>query len=326
MKEGEELEHPWLNRSIESAQKKVEQQNYSIRKRLLQYDDVLNQQREVVYGIRNAAIHADRPKAIIFEQVQEEILTRLEAAGYGEKTGAVPSAVESLVGWVNSHFPISLRVDELVGSDIDALAALILERIQKAYAVKEAAEIPDALGSLERYVVINAIDHHWQEHLTEMEDLRKSVGLRSYGQKDPLNEYKSEAYKYFEELMNNVRLQICTGLFRTSTNRNSFENMMAILSRTLRMESPATPPPPAPMGTHAVAANIMIPGRATPAAPAPAPAEPSPEPEPEIEIEPEAPKEVQLPKIVVRREMPKAGRNDPCPCGSGKKFKNCHGK
>src|SRR6187431_3041434 len=87
MKEGEELEHPWLNRSIESAQKKVEQQNYSIRKRLLQYDDVLNQQREVIYGIRNAAIHADRPKDIIFEQIQEELLNRLEVSGYGEKAG-----------------------------------------------------------------------------------------------------------------------------------------------------------------------------------------------------------------------------------------------
>ena len=132
MKEGEELEHPWLNRSIESAQKKVEQQNYSIRKRLLQYDDVLNQQREVVYGIRNAAIHADRPKSIIFEQIEEEIMLRLEAAGYGEKGGAVPSAVESLVGWVNAHFPISLRVDELTGSDLPALSALIVGRIQAA--------------------------------------------------------------------------------------------------------------------------------------------------------------------------------------------------
>ncbi len=169
MKEGEELEHPWLNRSIESAQKKVEQQNYSIRKRLLQYDDVLNQQREVVYGIRNGAIHADRPKSIIFEQVEEELLLRLGVAGFGEKGGPEQTAVESLVGWLNSHFPISLRVDELTGTDPIALAAMLLERIKKAYAVKESAEIPDALGSLERYVVINAIDHHWQEHLTEME-------------------------------------------------------------------------------------------------------------------------------------------------------------
>ncbi|MCX6946058.1 MAG: preprotein translocase subunit SecA, partial [Opitutales bacterium] len=289
MKEGEELEHPWLNRSIESAQKKVEQQNYSIRKRLLQYDDVLNQQREVVYGIRNAAIHADRPKAIIFEQIEEELLLRLEAAGYGEKGGAVPSAVESLVGWANAHFPISLRVDELAGGDAAALAALLLARIHQAYAVKESAEVPEALGSLERYVVINAIDHHWQEHLTEMEDLRKSIGLRSYGQKDPLVEYKGEAYRFFEELMNNVRLQICTGLFRSASNLESFENMLALLSRTAQAVGPADEP---------AAGGLQTSTTVTSSGPADAPA-----PEPEI----------QLPKVTIRREVPKVGRNEPCP-------------
>jgi preprotein translocase subunit SecA len=302
MKEGEELEHPWLNRSIESAQKKVEQQNYSIRKRLLQYDDVLNQQREVVYGIRNAAIHADRPKSIIFEQIEEEVMLRLEAAGFGEKGGAVPSAVESLVGWVNAHFPVSLRVDELAGSALPALAALILGRIQAAYAVKESAEVPEGLGSLERYVVINAIDHHWQEHLTEMEDLRKSIGLRSYGQKDPLVEYKSEAYRFFEELMNNVRLQICTGLFRSASNLESFENMLALLSRTARAVGPTDAPAPA-AAPRLETSTTATGGGATSA----------------------APPEIQLPKITIRRDTPKVGRNDPCPCGSGKKFKQCHG-
>ena len=302
MKEGEELEHPWLNRSIESAQKKVEQQNYSIRKRLLQYDDVLNQQREVVYGIRNAAIHADRPKAIIFEQIEEEILVRLEGAGFGGKGGAVPSSVESLVGWVNAHFPVSLRVDELSGSDLTALTALIVGRIQQAYAIKEASEVPEALGSLERYVVINAIDHHWQEHLTEMEDLRKSIGLRSYGQKDPLVEYKSEAYRFFEELMNNVRLQICTGLFRSASNLESFENMLALLSRTARAVGPTDAP--APVAAPQLETSTTVTGGGATAA---------------------APQEIQLPKITVRRDAPKVGRNDPCPCGSGKKYKQCHG-
>ncbi len=299
MKEGEELEHPWLNRSIESAQKKVEQQNYSIRKRLLQYDDVLNQQREVIYGIRNGAIHADRPKDIIFEQIEEELHNRLEVAGFGGKGGATHIAVESLVGWLNAHFPISIRVDELAGTDEDALVAMLLERIKQAYAVKESVEIPEALGSLERYVVINAIDHHWQEHLTEMEELRRSIGLRSYGQKDPLVEYKGEAYKYFEELMNNVRLQICTGLFRSASNLESFENMLALLSRTARAVGPTDVPAPgaAPQGEAAATAG-----------PASAPAE-----------------EIQLPKVTIRRETPKVGRNEPCPCGSGKKFKNCHG-
>src|SRR6185436_9640557 len=111
MKEGEELEHPWLNRSIESAQKKVEQQNFSIRKRLLSYDDVLNQQREVVYGIRNAAIHAARPRDLIFEQIGEEVLSRLENAGVGGPGGAGAVALESFLGWANGAFPIGLRPD-----------------------------------------------------------------------------------------------------------------------------------------------------------------------------------------------------------------------
>src|SRR4051812_8621740 len=309
MKEGEELEHPWLNRSIESAQKKVEQQNYSIRKRLLQYDDVLNQQREVVYGIRNAAIHADRPKDIIFEQIEEELHNRLEVAGFGEKSGPTQTGIESLVGWINSHFPISIRIDELKGDDADPVVTVILDRIKQAYAVKESVEIPEALGSLERYVVINAIDHHWQEHLTEMEELRRSIGLRSYGQKDPLVEYKGEAYKYFEELMNNVRLQICTGLFRSASNLDSFEHMLALLSRTAKAVGPADlpapgaggPPPSAPQITTTVTSNGSTSG----------------------DMPPE--QEIQLPKVTIRRETPKVGRNEPCPCGSGKKFKNCHG-
>ncbi|MBI4626081.1 MAG: preprotein translocase subunit SecA [Verrucomicrobia bacterium] len=300
MQAGEELEHPWLNRSIESAQKKVEQQNYSIRKRLLQYDDVLNQQREVIYGIRNAAIHAERPKDIIFEQIEEELLTRLEVAGFGEKTGATQTAVESLVGWLNAHFPISVHVDVLTGDDPVPLAAMLLGRIKEAYAVKESVEMPEALGSLERYVVINAIDHHWQEHLTEMEDLRRSIGLRSYGQKDPLVEYKGEAYKYFEELMNNVRLQICTGLFRSASNLESFENMLALLSRNAQAVGP---------GDTAVAAAPATSATATNSRPAPPPEQ-----------------EIVLPKVTIRREMPKVGRNEPCPCGSGKKFKHCHGR
>ena len=302
MQEGEELEHPWLNRSIESAQKKVEQQNFSVRKRLLQYDDVLNQQREVIYGIRNAAIHADRPKEIIFEQVDEEIASRLAVAGFGEKGGATSAGVESLVGWLNTHFPISVTAAELTGDDAEALAAKLVERVKQAYAVKESVEIPDALGALERYVVINAIDHHWQEHLTEMENLRQSVGLRSYGQKDPLVEYKSEAYKYFEELMTNVRLQICTGLFRSASNIESFENMLSLLSRTARAVGPADAPAAPRLET-----STTVTGGGT--------AEAAPSAEPEI----------QLPKVTIRRETPKVGRNDPCPCGSGKKFKACHG-
>jgi preprotein translocase subunit SecA len=306
MQEGEELEHPWLNRSIESAQKKVEQQNYSIRKRLLQYDDVLNQQREVVYGIRNGAIHADRPKDIIFEQIGDEIANRLSVAGFGEKGGPTQTSIESLVGWLNQHFPISLHTNELTGDDVNALTDLILGRIKQAYELKERAENPEAIGALERYVVINAIDHHWQEHLTEMEELRRSIGLRSYGQKDPLVEYKGEAYKYFEELMNNVRLQICTGLFRSASNLESFENMLALLSRSARTVGPADAP-----ATATTAGGPQVSTTVTSSGPPSAPADE---------------KEIVLPTVTIRRETPKVGRNDPCPCGSGKKYKQCHGR
>jgi preprotein translocase subunit SecA len=300
MKDGEELEHPLLNRSIESAQKKVEQQNYAIRKRLLQYDDVLNQQREVVYGIRNAAIYAPRSKDIIFEQVDEEIAHRLALSGFGEKGGSNAAAVESFVGWTNTHFPIGLRVEELAGDDVEAIKAMVVERIRKAYEVKESVEVPEALGSLERYVVINAIDHYWQEHLTEMEELRRYISLRQYGQKDPLVEYKGEAYGFFEELMKNVRTQICTGLFRSASNLSSFENMLSILAKSARTQGPETAPP--------AALNGPAPS-AGPAGAPPAAAEP----------------ELQLPKVTIRRDAPKVGRNDPCPCGSGKKYKHCHG-
>ena len=132
-----------------------------------------------------------------------------------------------------------------------------------------------------------------------MEELRRSIGLRSYGQKDPLVEYKSEAYRFFEELMTNVRLQICTGLFRSASN-------LSTRSRTCSGSWPATSGPRA---------------RKTPPAPPAAPARqrlPRPRRRP-------ARARDQLPKVTIRRDTPKVGRNDPCPCGSGKKYKHCHG-
>jgi preprotein translocase subunit SecA len=298
MKEGEELEHWLLNRSIESAQKKVEQQNFSQRKRALQYDDVLNLQREVIYGIRNGAIHAERAKDIIFEQIEEELATRLEAAGYGGR-GASPVAIEAFVGWVNAHFPIGLKAEELTGNDLDSLAKQLIERIGKAYAVKEAAEPPELLGMLERYIVISAIDHHWQEHLTELEDLRKHIGLRGYGQKDPLVEYKNEAYSCFAQLMDNVRLQICTDLFR---RRGGWGGPPPAPNGAV-LPSPAAAPGPT------VTSRVTFSGGAVESPPSSSQGE----------------KEIKLPSVTIRRDVPKVGRNDPCPCGSGKKYKQCHG-
>ncbi len=283
MTEGEELEHPALNWSIENAQKKVEQQNFSIRKRLLQFDDVLNTQREVIYGIRNEAIQSDTPRDIIYAMIEEELEVRLDSLA-GDKDG---DAMEHFLAWLNAYFPLALKAEDIAKLDTDAQYALILERIKEAYQQREAFEDAEALVGLERYIVIRSLDRRWQDHLTEMEELRRSVNLRSYGQKDPLSEYKSEAYVFFEELMNNVRSEICNAVFRTATNQDAFQNMLARMSQTAQVAGP---------GTGQAQSVGALAGAVAQAAPAKAPA---------------ARKPVELPKVEpVRRELPKLGRND----------------
>ena len=305
----ETLEHSTLDWSIQNAQKKVEQQNYSIRKRLLQYDDVLNRQREIVYSIRNDVIHEDEPNKILFELVEEELDVRLDAMALGEFKAAQPEEAPELESflatWVNVTFPLSVKLDELLGKQPDEIRDHVFEKINAAYDAKRKLEDADAVVGLERYVVVNAVDVHWQDHLTEMEELRRCVGLRGYGQKDPLSEYKNEAYRAFEEMMGAMRSDVCSGIFRSSTNVAAFENMLSALSdvaKTTGPESGAGPgfagmsSPSGPQGT--------IGGGA-----------------PEIPEEPEMPR-VAVPVV---RSAPKVGRNDPCPCGSGKKYKKCCG-
>ncbi|MDP4776786.1 MAG: preprotein translocase subunit SecA, partial [Opitutales bacterium] len=278
MTEGEELQHPALNWSIENAQKKVEQQNFSMRKRLLQFDDVLNTQREVIYGIRNDAIHSESPREILFEMIEEELEVRLNELDDTKDE----EAVERFVAWLNAYFPVALKAEDIEKIDPQAQHTLILERINHAYDERENFEDREALIGLARYIIIRSLDRRWQDHLTEMEELRRSVNLRGYGQKDPLSEYKSEAYVFFEELMNNVRSEICNSVFRSATSAEAFNNMLARLSQTAQVAGPGTgqPQPGALAGAPAVA-------------------------------QPQAAKEVELPKVEpIRRELPKIGRNE----------------
>ncbi len=295
MAEDEELAHPLLNRSIESAQKKVEQHNYSIRRRLLQYDDVLNRQREIIYGIRNEAITASSPRGTIFEMLSDEIDERIESLESKSSGKEADSEnFQSFLSWLNLHFPVALKEEVIRGKHGAELKKFVLEKVQQAYQEKEALTAKDALGSvlgpmemLERYVLVSAIDKNWQDHLTEMEDLRHSVGLRGYGQKDPLSEYKNEAYGFFEEMMKQVRHEVCMQLFRSNVNRNAFQQTMAFLSNTIKESHPTVE-----------------------------------EDEAKAKEEPE----MSLPTPIRNQTAhPKVGRNDPCPCGSGKKYKKCCG-
>ena len=284
--EDEELEHPMLNWSIENAQKKVEQQNFSIRKRLLQFDDVLNTQREVIYSIRNEAITSDTPRSIVMEMVSEEIEERLETIlSSNNKEG-----LEAFVNWVNAYFPISLSLNAIdLGNQSGAIESII-RQIKIAYQERESYEDLDALKALERYIVIRAVDRRWQDHLTEMEELRRSVSLRSYGQKDPLNEYKSEAFVFFEELMTGLRSEICTAIFRTATNQGAFEKMFSKMS--MKVELTGTNQAASGLGSGALAGAMAQ--------------------EASRGVVPQAKREpVQLPKLEpIRRELPKIGRND----------------
>lgn len=283
--EGEALEHILLNRSIGSAQKKVEEQNYTIRKRLLQYDDVLNKQREVIYGLRNDAIWTENPKDIIFEMVEDEIGARLDEIEREFNKDPEGEDANNFIKWMNLHFPVSLKLEQIKDLTIDQVQAFAVGEIAKAYEEKERIEKPEELKELERFVIIRSLDKHWQEHLTEMEDLRRSVGLRGYGQKDPLNEYKSEAFVFFEELMKQIRNGVCMNLFRSATTKDNLQQLAKRLSKRIHISGPANE------GQNAGTAEKKT-----------------------------------LPKIAPRpREIPRIGRNDLCPCGSGKKYKKCCG-
>ena len=282
MKEGEDLSHQSLDWAIENAQKKVEQQNFSIRKRLLQFDDVLNTQREVIYGLRNDAIHSEEPRQIIFEMIEEELEERLDAVE--AERGTDSDSIERFLGWLNTYFPVSLKAEEIEALEADAQHEYILGKINEAYDQREEFEEKEALIGLERYLIIRSLDRRWQDHLTEMEELRRSVNLRSYGQKDPLNEYKSEAYVFFQELMANVRSEICNSVFRSATSAEAFNDMLSRMSKVAQVAGPGT----------GSSQSVGALGAAAAAAPSSGDQKP-----------------VDLPKIEpIRRELPKIGRND----------------
>ncbi len=299
MKEGEELQHPWLNRSIETAQRRVEEHNFSIRKRTLEYDDVMNKQREVVYGFRNEIIQGDKPREAIFDIIEEVVAARVEQYLPKEK---LPDDWDSdgLLRWVNHAFPIGLRPDQIENKAPDEVHQYVLDRVTRAYEAKAAHENPATLKAIERLIVLNALDRLWQEHLYNMDQLRTGIGLRGYGQQDPLVEYKREAFSMFEEMMDNVKNEIANNVFRSASSLAAFENFLRALPQQLIAPELTTggafgerPPPAATTTTQGG------------------------------DVVDQAISEATRP---VKRDTPKVGRNQPCPCGSGKKYKNCCGR
>jgi preprotein translocase subunit SecA len=297
LQEGEALEHPWLNRSVETAQKRVEQRNYLVRKRSLDFDDVMNKQREVIYGWRSEAIHTDDVRPMIYEVIDETLPEKV--AQFLDPNDRNP---QGLLNWCNSTFPLGLSMEAsgFQTKSAEEASEFLIDKIKQSYELKCKHEAPDAIVFIERRIMLEAIDRLWQEHLYAMDSLREAVYLRAYGQKDPLVEYKNEAYEMFTELMGNIKGEILHNLFRSTSNLSAFEQFLARLPMHLYA--------PQSDGDHSTSSQTSPPQSSA------ARQADEAEPEPSIQLTPQ------------RREMPKVGRNDPCPCGSGKKFKNCCGR
>jgi preprotein translocase subunit SecA len=227
-KEGDVLTHPLLNRSISHAQKKIEQQNYSIRKRLLQYDDVLNTQREVIYSLRNSILRDVDSRHVLWEFIGD-FLARFLADGCDPKKGHDPMA--SPFDPLRGIFPIKFTDGELAPMDDVRRQKFLMELVQEAYAVKETVEDAISLRRLEKIILLRAIDAHWQQHLSAMDDLRHSVGLRAYAQKNPLYEYKTEAFAQFEELLHAIHRDVAFALFRSATSLDAFRHLFRQLQQ-----------------------------------------------------------------------------------------------
>lgn len=228
-KEGDVLAHPLLNRSIANAQKKVEQQNYAIRKRLLEYDDVLNRQREVIYLLRNDMLRADDPLPIIWDLLEEEIRETIE------KSESPAAAIDKL----NYLFPLNLDLNILDRPTANDCVAAVMDRLQLTYRAKQAVEERNQLQQLERLTFLQSLDRRWQDHLSQMEDLRRNVGLRGYAQKNPLYEYKAEAFTSFEELIRAIRQDTAFLLFRSASNEAAFQSLLKRLKEQNFSDGPA---------------------------------------------------------------------------------------
>ncbi len=305
--EGEEMSHPWLNKSIETAQKRVETNNFVIRKRTLEYDDVMNRQREVIYEYRNRVLHEDDLRPMLGQLIDEVVEDKLDEFC---PDGAPPEAwsLGGLEQWLRRTAHARLALAPLAEGETprkavrDAVAAAIKE----SFSLKERLEGEARINELIRFVMVGSIDNLWKDHLYTMDDLREAVGQRAYAQLDPLIEYKKEGFAAFSELMQHIRTDIVTGVFRTvavppdmaealaaSPDEFTYSDVEEALASRFMPAGPGLQPPPEGME---YAAGQRSAGDGAPT--------------------------VQT----IRRAQPKVGRNDPCPCGSGKKYKKCCGR
>ena len=287
MENGEPIEHPMVSKAVANAQKKVEAHNFDIRKHLLEYDDVMNKQREVFYGLRRDILNNENHREMLLEMADElvnEVLNDIAS----EKIYPEEWDIQALDEYMMRQFLVPIKKQEealeigsslslpLENCDREKLHNAIMESVQSCYAIKEEGIDPNMMRQLEKMIMLQVIDNLWKDHLLGMDHLKDGVGLRGYAQKNPLTEYKKEGFEMFSKMMHQIREGVTEYLFKVQIEEGS--------------EFSAEQSQSGNMVEHRGASS-----------------------------------EESKPSTV-RRDDKKVGRNDPCHCGSGKKFKKCHGK
>ncbi|MFP5348534.1 MAG: preprotein translocase subunit SecA [Gammaproteobacteria bacterium] len=296
MQEGEAIEHPWVSRAIENAQRKVEGRNFDIRKQLLEYDDVANEQRKVIYEQRNRlmdvddisdsvrAIRQDVVDALVGQHVPPESL---------EEQWDIAGLSESVEREFGLRLPIKDWLDQESGLDAQQLRARIIAELERVHEEKARAIGPEVMRHLEKAVMLQVLDQQWKDHLAAMDYLRQGIHLRGYAQKNPKQEYKREAFELFSDMLARIKQEVISLLARMQLQE----------PQAAQAFEPASRPSSDMQFLHPAAGGG---------------AEPQREENGEVAV-------AARPQMPTRKQ-PKVGRNEPCPCGSGKKFKHCHGK
>ena len=287
MENGQPIEHPMVSKAVANAQKKVEAHNFDIRKHLLEYDDVMNKQREVFYGLRREILKNKNHREMLLEMAEELVDEVLDDIA-SEKIYPEEWDIEALDDYMMRQFSVPIKKQEEaleIGSglslpiencDREKLQNAIMDSIQSCYAIKEQGIDPNMMRQLEKMIMLQVVDNLWKDHLLGMDHLKDGVGLRGYAQKNPLTEYKKEGFEMFSKMMHQIREGVTEYLFKVqieegsefSAEQNQSKKMVEHRGASSEESRPST----------------------------------------------------------VRRDDKKVGRNDPCHCGSGKKFKKCHGK
>ncbi len=292
MQEGEEIQHPWISKAIENAQRKIEAMNFDIRKQLLDYDNVMNKQREAVYRLRNEILEGEDVSTTVNDMFSESIEEKLSLWA-PEKQYPEQWDWASLETWLSRMFGIILDMDQDAKFHItqDALREVIDEKLKEAYERREKELTAPLLRHVERMILLQMIDSAWKEHLYDLDQIKKGIGLRAYAQKDPKIEYQRESFRYFELMMRRIREATVEYLFKVQI-----------------APEPVRRAPAPEQTTNSGDPSIMT---SSPRNAIPGPAALSGRSARHV---PEKP-----------RPLDKIGRNDPCPCGSGKKYKKCCG-